>query len=275
MNWRAAKIDEFAMAAHGNEEVAKVKFAQEYPATLEEAFSGSQEESFIGSMPVLLARRAYAEAVRENGGKRPTANIYGSKRMGIDPSWLGADSFRIWMRQGRIAWRAGSWEKKKLTESYGRILRILEIEQPDEIYIDCVGIGAGLYDMLSDNETWGSRVFGIMAGDSADESDRHFNKKAEMWWEMRQWLTENPQVMLEDIDDIQSDLTSVRPKREQRQRTKLESKDEMRARGVPSPDDGDALALTFAYPSSRHSADGTNRSTLNPRRPVVYGGGLR
>jgi hypothetical protein len=108
---------------------------------------------------------------------------------------------------------------------------------------------------------------------SSDEPERHFNKKAEMWWRMREWLTEQPQCLLEDIDAIQSDLTSVRPKREQRNRTKLESKDEMAARGVPSPDDGDALALTFAYPSSPVSST-VSRSTLDPYRPVVYGGNL-
>lgn len=271
MAWRAAKIDEFAMAAHGNVEVAKVKFAQEYPANVEEAFSGNQTESYIQAMSVILARKAWRTHL-EAHPREPRPQGYGPKRMGIDPSWVGNDGFRIWMRQGRVAWRVGKWEKAKLTESLGRIMKIVERERPDEIYIDAVGIGAGLYDMLSETRV-GGIVTPVMSGDSADEPDRYFNKRAEMTDRVREWLTEAPQSMLEDIDEIQADLTSVRAKRDQRHRVRVESKDEMRARGIPSPDDLDALALTFAYASPVLGRGGSG-NTPSPNRPVNYGGNM-
>ena len=55
-------------------------------------------------------------------------------------------------------------------------------------------------------------------------------------------------VQIPDDDALHADLTGPRYTYDSNQRVKLESKDRMRARGVASPNDADALALTFAAP---------------------------
>jgi hypothetical protein len=266
MAWRAAKIAEFAMAEGGNVEAATMKFAQEYPATPEEAFLGDNAKAFIRAVSVKLARNAYARAVKENHGDRPRG--YGPKIMGIDPSYVGADRFRVWCRQGSIAYRAGAWEKKKMTESFRMLIPIFEREQPDQIVVDAGGVGGPLCDMIAESE-WGDRLVAVLSNDAPDDPERAYNKRAEMWADMRDWLIEAPQSMIEDDDAIQTDLTSIQPVRDVKGRIKLESKDDLRRRDLPSPDDGDALGLTFAYPSPA-----TDRRGGGVRRPSPWGTGL-
>jgi len=272
MHWRSKKIAEFKMAEGGDEEAGRAKFCQEYPATVEEAFQGDSENSFIRAVKVMVARKAWAEFVKENG-RRPVG--VGPKRMGIDPSYTGGDGFRIWCRQGRVAWRVAHWSKKRTQESVGRILEALEREQPDEVYIDIGNNGGPIFDLLAAT-AWGPRVIPVLFGEAADDPDRHQNKRCEMWYRMRQWLDEKPQPMLEDLDEIQADLTAVQKRRDETgTRTKLESKDDLikRLGKGSSPDDGDALCLTFAYPSGGPVRGGVQQ--LNPRRPSLWGGGLR
>lgn len=272
MHWRSKKIAEFKMAEGGDEEAGKAKFCQEYPATVEEAFQGDSENSFIRAVKVVVARNAYADFVKQNGC-RPQG--VGPKRMGIDPSYTGGDGFRIWCRQGRVAWRAAHWSRLRTQESIGRILETLDREQPDEVYIDIGNNGGPIFDILSAT-AWGSRIIPVLFGEAADDPDRHQNKRCEMWFRVREWLNEKPQVMLEDLDEIQADLTGVQKRRDETgTRTKLESKDDMikRLGKGSSPDDGDALALTFAYPSGGPVKG--NPKELDPRRPSLWGGGLR
>lgn len=271
MHWRAQKIGEFTISEH-SDEGARLKFQQEYPATVEEAFLADAEGAFIKSLPVVLARKAYREALAATGA-RPVG--IGPKRIGIDPSYTGGDGFRVWVRQGRVAYRADHWEKKRTQESISRLLAVFEREQPDEIYIDIGNNGGPIYDLLCES-VWGGRIVPVLFGEAADDPERHQNKRCEMWFRTRDWLIQKPQVYLEDIEEIQADLTAVLTRRDDvGNRTKLESKDDMRKRLGPnsSPDDGDALALTFAYPSGG-PAGGKSSGAPDPRRPSYHGPGM-
>jgi hypothetical protein len=69
-----------------------------------------------------------------------------------------------------------------------------------------------------------------------------------MWGHMREWLAGG---MIENNPDLIADLTGVEygyVLREGRDAIQLEKKEDMRKRGLASPDRGDALALTFGYP---------------------------
>lgn len=66
-----------------------------------------------------------------------------------------------------------------------------------------------------------------------------------MWSQMKDWLLAGS---IDDYAQLESDLTNPGLRPETRQRVWLESKEDMKKRGVSSPDEGDALALTFAAP---------------------------
>lgn len=274
MHWREMKILEFAATEDGTREAGELKFRQEYPATADEPFIGDNANSFIRALPVQMARKAWRDEV-ERTGEKPRG--IGSLLVGLDPSHTGPDKFTVWARRGRVGWKAGGWQKQKAQVSVGRCCAAFEALEQDQgcpiehIYMDVGGIGGPLYDLLGDTK-WGDRIIPVLFGDPADEPERYFNKVAEMWGRMRGWLIENPQVMLEDREDIEADLTSRQsvPSSKPNQ-TKLMSKDEHRKKlGLPSPDDGDGLGLTFAYAPGAQSG----RNAPDPHRAVTYGGGL-
>ena len=66
-----------------------------------------------------------------------------------------------------------------------------------------------------------------------------------MWSNLKKALEEG-RIQLPDSDSLAADLCSVGYRYQSDGKLLLESKQDMRKRGVPSPDEGDALALCFA-----------------------------
>jgi hypothetical protein len=97
-------------------------------------------------------------------------------------------------------------------------------------------------------------VVGVDFGSKADRTDardaaaRYANKRAEMWGFMKEWLKVGS---LPDDAELVADLKAVDYGYDASDAILLERKDDMRRRGLASPDDGDALALTFAYPVAK------------------------
>lgn len=78
-------------------------------------------------------------------------------------------------------------------------------------------------------------------GESPDPT--YANMRSFMWGRMRDWLKRGA---IDKSPHLEMDLTGPGYKHDKRDRVLLESKEDMKKRGVDSPDDGDALALTFA-----------------------------
>jgi hypothetical protein len=76
----------------------------------------------------------------------------------------------------------------------------------------------------------------------------YVNRRAEMWGKSKEWLQEPAGVIIPDDDALHADGVAPGYKYDSLTRVLLESKDDIRRRGLPSPDDWDALALTFAEP---------------------------
>lgn len=270
MAYRALKIGEFMLFSHSDERAARVRFAQEYPGCPEDAFNADLGDTYIRAASVIRAREAYRDGLV---GPTPGA----PRVLGVDPSWHGNDSFRVWLRQGRWAKRVGQWKGLNTVQSTARLMSIIKDHEPDVINVDAVGVGAGVYDQVADHmDSQGvpGIVYAIMAGSTPDDEDRFVLKRDECWGRLKEWLVSAPQVALDDLDAIQADLTAIKTVHDVRYRTKLESKDQMRKapRNLPSPDDGDALSLTFAFSDVGTMGRAGVRSSgaLNPNRPFSY-----
>jgi hypothetical protein len=92
------------------------------------------------------------------------------------------------------------------------------------------------------------RVRAVKFGGAAVNSEKYKNKRNEIWGEMDEWLNDELPVGIPDDDNLHADLVSCHFKYDSNHNKVLESKEHMRERGVRSPNDGDALALTFAEP---------------------------
>jgi hypothetical protein len=235
MAWRRAKIVELKDEAI---------FKREYPATPTEAFEQSGDATFIPPSIVARARKCKVD------------NQTGPLIIGVDPARFGDDRTSIIRRQGRIAFKLESHSKKDTMQVVGIVGQIIATEKPAKVFIDVGGLGAGVVDRLKELGH-DSVIMAVNGGERAIDEARYLNKRAEMWGGMKEWLTEQP-AQIPDSDTLHADLTGPHYTYDSSTRLKLESKPEMKKRGVRSPDEGDALALTFAYPvaaDSRQSFD--------------------
>ncbi|WP_245264650.1 hypothetical protein [Aquamicrobium defluvii] len=251
MAWRRNKIAELK---------DPMLFRQEYPATAAEAFQMTGHDSYIPAELVLKARKSDAEAS-------------GPLVIGYDPAWKGADRHSMAFRRGRKVERIESRSKLDTMAGAGWAKQVIDTEKPVRMFIDVGGVGAGVYDRLIEMG-YGDIVRAINFGSAPlepqplDEAGRpkggYANRRAEMWGKSRDWLEEPGGVSIPDRDALQADACAPGYKYDSLSRVVLESKDDIRKRGLRSPDEWDAVALTFAEPV--HEA--------RPRpRPVHYGAG--
>jgi hypothetical protein len=137
-------------------------------------------------------------------------------------------------------------------ELVGAIRRIIDKERPAKVCIDCIGIGAGIVDRLL--EIGYEVVEGVNVARNANDKDTFRNLRAELWHDMREWLAQDSSVQIPDSDELLGDLTSLGYKFDSSGRLQIESKDDLRKRGMKSPDTADALALTFAVGDYLHES---------------------
>lgn len=165
------------------------------------------------------------------------------KVLGVDVARYGGDRSSIFLRQGQAAWRPTVMVGLDLMALSGRVAESIERLQPDATFIDQGGMGGGVVDRLRQLKF---NVVGIDFGGRAAE-ERFENKRAEMWWSAAEWVKGGG--CLPESQALAQDLTAPRyTYKNHRGRLQLESKDDLRARGLPSPDLGDSFVLTFAMP---------------------------
>lgn len=239
--WRRNKITELKDPA---------LFAQEYPATSAEAFQMSGHDSYI--KPELLAR-----------ARKATAEESGPLVIGVDPARFGDDSTAIAFRRGRRLIRVERRDKLDTMQVAGWVKQVLDEHKPARAFIDAGGLGAGVYDRLK--EMGYEQVRAVNFGSAPMEPPRvaedgreipgPANRRAEIWMASREWLEDPAGVQVPDEDGLQADACGPGYRYDSRSRVLLESKEDMRRRGVQSPDGWDAVALTFAEPVIETTAD--------------------
>jgi hypothetical protein len=126
----------------------------------------------------------------------------------------------------------------------GKLASYYRDMSPDGLFVDKLGLGAGVYDRLMELQI---PVIGVGAGSRATDSERYENKRAEMWFLMAKWFSDQP-VRIPNDSALIADLSTFQPETSSNGRRQLESKQKLRKRGIRSPDGADALALTWAEP---------------------------
>lgn len=164
--------------------------------------------------------------------------------MALDVARHGDDQSAIARRQGNVAYPINRYriaDTMELTRMCAA--RIME-ERPLVFFIDVTGMGWGVYDRL--REMGFRNVIPVQTGMVAADPKKYFNLRAEIWGLMKEWI-EGGATLPEDME-LESDLTGPEYGYDDKFRVRLEKKEDMKKRGLSSPDSGDALALTFAFP---------------------------
>lgn len=244
LQWRRKKIVQLSVNGVNGEK----SFCQEYPNNPNEAFQLTGEDSYIDSNIVVAARHAQCEK-------------FGPLVFGVDPARFGDDRTSIIMRQGRVAFNLKSYIKKDTMEVVGIVYQLFKELSPHKMFVDVGGLGAGVVDRLKELCP-PDVIVAVNAGSSPLDANRYRNKRAEMWGTMKEWLNEAP-VQIPDSDSLHADLCGVKYKFDSNTRLLMESKEEMKKRGIRSSDEADALALTFALPDSALLANKSTDDVLN------------
>lgn len=162
--------------------------------------------------------------------------------LGVDVARGGSDKTIIMHRQGPVARLHGEHHHDDTMVTAGRVKKALGDTGAENAAIDADGLGAGVYDRLVEQ---GVPVQEMRGGFSARDSEHFANKRAEWYWGLRTRF-EDGDIDIPDDDELLAQLTSIKWKLNSRGQIVLESKDDMRSRGLPSPDKADALAYAFA-----------------------------
>jgi len=161
--------------------------------------------------------------------------------LGVDPARFGDDKSVIFPRQGLRAGTPLVFNDIDNMDLAARVAEKAREWNADAIFVDA-GNGSGVIDRLRQLnvdciEVW----FG-----GKPIAERYKNKRTEMWCEMADWIRMGGSIP-NDVN-LKQDLAAPTYDYDMQGRRQLEPKDKIKARGLPSPDMGDALALTFAMP---------------------------
>ena len=161
--------------------------------------------------------------------------------IGVDPAWTGDDSLEIVLRQGLYSKSLATLPRNDNDVQVASLIARLEDEhQADAVFVDA-GYGTGI---VSAGKTMGRNWRLVwFAGKPIDPG--YVNKRAEIWGTMKRWIKEGGAIDPKD-EQMYQDLIGPETVARLDGKILLESKEEMKGRGMPSPNKADALALTFA-----------------------------
>lgn len=135
-----------------------------------------------------------------------------------------------------------AWRSPDLMRTVERVLHVVAETGIRRLAVDVGGPGGGVADRLAE---LGYAVEAVPFGGGAQEPERFRNRRAELFWRLREALERGAAVLVED-DDVRADLSALRYQFAPDGRIVIEGKDEVRRRLGRSPDRADALALALA-----------------------------
>jgi hypothetical protein len=209
-------------------EMSEMSWRREYLCD----FSAAGDEQLIGLADLEEAARRHVRLDQYD---------FAPVILGVDPARFGDDRSVIAIRQGLVCRPFRVYTKVDNMTLAGYVAQAIEDTRADAVFCDA-GNGAGVIDKL---RQMGFEVTEVHFGGKPSRP-RYVNKRSEIWFELRDWLLAGGCIP-NDVH-LKQDLAGPTYGFDHQDRVALESKDAIKARGLPSPDLGDALALTFAFP---------------------------
>lgn len=190
---------------------------------------------------------------------------------GLDVARFGDDNSVLWMRQGMYTKRKFSVNGYDTVRLANLLMQHMDHDNPAAVFIDISGgLGAGVYDIL--NNLGRRKIFPVNFGEKALKEIVYPNKRCEMYGELKEWLIDGGCLPYEgeESEYIAEDLLAIDYFFNNKSQITLEKKEDIKEKLGRSPDDGDALALTFAMPVPPQDIVTANRTvrTTDEYRPL-------
>lgn len=196
-------------------------------------------------------------------------------KVGADIARFGNDRVTIWVRQGANLLHGEVHAKNDTMTTTGLIVKVANLFGADDIYIDGIGLGAGVVDRLREVRKAGrvkGRIHDVVVARSAPPRSNPYDTDVStvdaqgaklrdyLWLEAQKWFRDDApsfKMLAKDMaEDLAGEYTSVKYKHDSSGRLVVESKEEMKKRLGFSPDLADGVNLTFA-PDDPSDSDGT------------------
>ena len=258
--WNGQAID--ARTVEGTDQAVYNQIIAEYGEDSREA-----RVEVYGEFPATGEDQFISPVVVEDAFKRPkykdmTAPIV----IGVDPARGGMDSTVICVRQGRDIIAIKRYKGEDTMAVVGHVIDAIEEYKPVLTVIDEGGLGYGILDRLNEQRY---KVRGVNFGWKAKSPIMWQNKRAEMWGAMKDWLKT---ASVPADRQLKADLTGPMRKTNSAGAILLESKKEMKSRGLASPDAADALCVTFAFPIAHRDYNAKTERRVSYDRGAVSTG---
>lgn len=185
-------------------------------------------------------------------------------RLSVDVARFGSDETIVLKTSGPVARVVGAYAKLATTETTGHVVKHgRDIGARLQVRVDGVGVGAGVIDQLVEQQMAGELpatwvLYDMQAGSAAMDPQQFKNARAEWWWGLRETFEAGDIDIDPEDDDLAAQLGAMRYVYTSRGQIQIESKDDMKKRGLPSPDRADALMQGYAFvapPESQVSED--------------------
>ncbi len=196
----------------------------------------------LGEFPLQEASSLFSvDSIQDAVNRKVEIQSQFEKKMGVDVARFGDDRTVITIRQMEKVVKREIFSKRDTMEVAGLVLKTAKEEKvlPENINVDVIGLGAGVVDRLKEQ---GWNVNAVNVSDKADDGEHYANKRAELYGgKLKEW------IKTADLnDDEYFELANITYKFNSKGQMLIESKEDMKKRGLPSPDISDSLMLTFA-----------------------------
>lgn len=226
----------------------RVKVRGEFPRAattqlIPEDLVVAAREQWKRRVPIEALKRAIAEgpaAVRKLRNIDP--NPVAPWLLTCDVARYGNDQTVFGLRIGKTFVVLTKYRGLGVDQVAARLIDWIMGLSPDATFIDGGGVGGGVVDLV---EAAGHAVQTVMGGSKARDERKYFNRRSEMWMLTKMWLADGGAVP-DDDKEIGDDLTGPEYGFDAKYRLQLETKEDMTARGLPSPDTADALTMSFS-----------------------------
>lgn len=188
--------------------------------------------------------------------ERAPEKVKGEYALGIDVA-AGGDENVIALRDGNEVRILDKWRDRDTFQAAVKISALIKRTgvSPEHCYLDVGGMGVTFADLLAN---MGLHVQRVNFGGRAVEPEHYINRGSEMWSLAGRRIEESA-VRLPDDDELRSQFTTRRYKLTKGDKVQLESKEDMKRRGLKSPDRADAVVLAMIG-----AADMGSLSTTTP-----------
>jgi len=224
-------------------EQRKAEWGENSPAYLARVLGDFPDSSSAAMIPLSWIMRA-TESAYDNA-KAP-------RTMGVDVGRFGDDPSAIACRVGNATTLIRTFNKLDTVEVADEVEKVyLDTGGYEVIAVDAVGVGGGVADILRRR---GYPAVDIESGERAYMTTRFNNRRTEMWFRLRE-LMRTQSISLPEDDRMIGELSAPKYSFDLSGRYRLETKEEMKRRGLSSPNIADAVVYAYAY-------DGKYRSSV-------------